>query len=286
MKTDKEMMDIVLNMAKNDERIRLLMQTGSRVDANSIEDIFQSYDFVCGVSDILSIKNDPNFLKPFGPVMLLYERDRIRVEAAQKPEFYSYEFILEDTNKVNMLLLTYNKLQSYMEKETLLKVLIDKDGIINRKLTPSDYSHRIEKPTKYEFENICMEFFLETVEVAKGIYRDQMFYAQQRYGRAHELLGKMIYIYVGSLYEFGISIGTNGKNIKQYLPVNVLDKVVRICPGDDKDSMWATLFNGYMLFRQVGLEAAEKMRYEYPKKEDREVIKYVRSIWKYYTEKM
>ena len=100
--------------------------------------------------------------------MLLYERDRIRVEAAQKPEFYSYEFILEDTNKVNMLLLTYNKLQSYMEKETLLKVLIDKDGVINRRLTPSDYSHRIEKPTKYEFENICMEFFLKTVEIEIG----------------------------------------------------------------------------------------------------------------------
>jgi aminoglycoside 6-adenylyltransferase len=41
MRTEKEMMDIILNFAKNDERVRVVTMEGSKLNKNAPKDIFQ-----------------------------------------------------------------------------------------------------------------------------------------------------------------------------------------------------------------------------------------------------
>lgn len=44
MRTEKEMYDLILNIANNDERIRAVYLNGSRTNPNVPKDIFQDYD--------------------------------------------------------------------------------------------------------------------------------------------------------------------------------------------------------------------------------------------------
>ena len=46
MRTEREMMDLILSTAKEDERIRAVCLEGSRVNPNAPRDIFQDYDVV------------------------------------------------------------------------------------------------------------------------------------------------------------------------------------------------------------------------------------------------
>ena len=46
MRSDKEMFDLILDIAKGDDRIRAVYMNGSRTNPNAILDIFQDYDIV------------------------------------------------------------------------------------------------------------------------------------------------------------------------------------------------------------------------------------------------
>lgn len=46
MRTEQEMFNLILNIAKNDKRIPAVYMNGSRTNPNAIKDIFQGYDIV------------------------------------------------------------------------------------------------------------------------------------------------------------------------------------------------------------------------------------------------
>lgn len=46
MRSEKEMFDLILDIAKGDDRIRAVYMNGSRTNQNAIPDIFQDYDIV------------------------------------------------------------------------------------------------------------------------------------------------------------------------------------------------------------------------------------------------
>jgi len=52
MRSEKEMMGLILNAAREDERIRAVIMNGSRVNPNVKRDCFQDYDIVYVVKDI------------------------------------------------------------------------------------------------------------------------------------------------------------------------------------------------------------------------------------------
>ena len=46
MRTETEMMELILSVAKEDERIRAVYMNGSRTNPNAPKDLFQDYDIV------------------------------------------------------------------------------------------------------------------------------------------------------------------------------------------------------------------------------------------------
>ncbi|WP_420810272.1 aminoglycoside 6-adenylyltransferase [Halalkalibacterium halodurans] len=52
MRTEQEMMDAILTIAKKEERIRVVYMNGSRTNSNVPKDLFQDYDIVYVVTDI------------------------------------------------------------------------------------------------------------------------------------------------------------------------------------------------------------------------------------------
>ena len=51
MRTEKEMFELILGVAKRDERVRAVYMNGSRANPNVKKDLFQDYDIVYAVME-------------------------------------------------------------------------------------------------------------------------------------------------------------------------------------------------------------------------------------------
>lgn len=60
MRSEKEMYDLILDIAKRDERIRAVYMNGSRANPNIKKDIFQDYDIVYVVTETKTFIEDKN----------------------------------------------------------------------------------------------------------------------------------------------------------------------------------------------------------------------------------
>ena len=58
MRSDKEMFDLILNVARNDDDIRAVIMNGSRVNPNVKKDPFQDFDIVYFVRDVEPYKGN------------------------------------------------------------------------------------------------------------------------------------------------------------------------------------------------------------------------------------
>lgn len=71
MRSEKEMMDLVLSLAEQDERIRIVTLEGSRANINIPKDEFQDYDVTYFVTDVESFTLKDEWLKSFGNIIMM-----------------------------------------------------------------------------------------------------------------------------------------------------------------------------------------------------------------------
>ena len=77
MRSEKEMFDLILGVAKQDERIRAVYMNGSRANPNAKKDIFQDYDIVYVVKETASFIANPEWKTIFGDPIIFQEPDRL-----------------------------------------------------------------------------------------------------------------------------------------------------------------------------------------------------------------
>lgn len=65
------MLDKILNIANEDNRIRGVFLNGSRADANATHDAYCDYDIVYLVENIQSFTNDKEWYKTFGEILIM-----------------------------------------------------------------------------------------------------------------------------------------------------------------------------------------------------------------------
>ena len=59
MRSEKEMMDLILSIAYEDDRIRAVILNGSRTNPNVKPDLFQDYDIVYLVTEVAPFLQQP-----------------------------------------------------------------------------------------------------------------------------------------------------------------------------------------------------------------------------------
>lgn len=77
MRSEKEMYDLILDIAKRDERIRAVYMNGSRANPNIKKDIFQDYDIVYVVTETKTFIEDKKWTSNFGELIIFQEPDKL-----------------------------------------------------------------------------------------------------------------------------------------------------------------------------------------------------------------
>lgn len=71
MRSESEMMRLILDLGNRDKRIRLVTLEGSRTNKNVPRDRFQDYDISYFVTDIDSFKSNDEWLEHFGEMIMM-----------------------------------------------------------------------------------------------------------------------------------------------------------------------------------------------------------------------
>ena len=251
MRSESQMIELILDTARMDDRIRAVIMNGSRANPNAPRDIFQDYDIVYIVTDVLSFKQDPTWIERFGELMILQLPDDM--SDPPPPDHYGYAYLMQfaDGNRIDLTLYPVAKLDQ-LEEDSLSILLLDKDGIIPP-FPPSNESDYLPKPpTAKQFADCCNEFWWVCPYVAKGLWREEIIYAKCMFDEyVREELMKMLVWYIGSNTQFLKNPGKLGKYFKKYLEPELWDLLQKTYADASYEHTWDALLTMCTLFRRT-----------------------------------
>lgn len=278
MRSEKEMLDLILNVAKNDDNVRAVIMNGSRVNANAKKDPFQDFDIVYFVRDVEPYRRNAAFIKPFGELMIMQLPEDMIDPPAENDGHYTYLMQFLDGNRIDLSLYPLENI-SALTADSLTVVLLDKDRLIPDLTPPSDRDYLPKKPTAKLFEDCCNEFWWVSPYVAKGLWRGELTYAKHMLDvYVREQLMKMLTWYFGVQTDFQKSPGKLGKYLKGSLEPEIWKLLENTYADSQPEHIWDSLFVMGDLFRRVGQGVAEHFDFAYPEQDDRNVTRYLHHI--------
>ena len=279
MRTENEMLDLILNTAKENHRIRAVHMNGSRANPNAPKDKYQDYDIVFRVTGTEWFLENPDWLSAFGELIMLQEPDKnnaARGESIDPGRYYAWLMLFKDGNRIDLTIET--DCDDYGE-DTLTVPLLDKDNILPQIAPSSDVGYYVKRPTEGQYLSACNNFWWCLQNVAKGIARDELTYAMNMYVQVvHEKLEDMVSWYIGVHNEFAVNVGMWGKYFKKYLPEELYAMYKKTYSDADYCNLWNAVFTACELFRIIATDVGVKLGYEYNMQDDANMTEYLRKV--------
>ena len=167
MRTEPEMLDLILQTAKN-LKAEAVALSGSRTNDQVQNDEFQDYDVVFIVDDLDNLTSDLTWLDQFGNRMI--EQHNILGNRRL------YLMLFEDGNRIDLTLCPKDHIQEWVDSEADYTVLKDEKGLFES-YSPSPKRFWTSPASETDFEKACNEFWWVSAYVVKGICRKQVTYA-------------------------------------------------------------------------------------------------------------
>lgn len=282
MRTEQEMYDLILAFAREDERIQVVAMNGSRANPNAPRDAFQDYDIVFLVTEMDSFLADDGWLDYFGKRIIMQKPEAMELFPSERENRFSYLMLFEDGNRIDLTLLQLNKLESYLKEDSILQILLDKDGIVPALPESTDQDYWIKRPTPGMFDDCCNEFWWLSTYVAKGLARNELPYANAHLDLMRNQLMTMLSWQVGLEKGFTFSIGKDYKYLKKHIAGEDMAQLLCTWRMDNPENIWQSMFQACDLFRRPSLEVAYELSYCIPNF-DEEVKRYLIAISISYT---
>lgn len=281
MRSEREMMELLLKFAAEDDRIRLVTLEGSRANRNISPDRFQDYDISYFVTDMESFKENDDWLGVFGNRLMMQKPEDMELFPPELGNWFSYLMLLEDGNKLDLTLIPIEESEAYFSKsDGLVEVLLDKDALVRREVVPNDRQYWVRKPTAREFDDCCNEFWMVSTYIVKGLARKEFLFAVDHlHGIARPQLLRMMAWQIGSSEGYTFSLGKNYKFLDRYLPAEDWDALLSTYSASGYPEMWRSLFVCYELFRKYSKAVARSFGYDYPDYDDA-ITEYTERIYK------
>ncbi len=279
MRTEAQMLDLILDFARLDDRIRIVSMNGSRVNPQIPPDIFQDYDIVYFVEDLTPYIHDLKLIAHFGETIIFQLPDEMGVYLPNPPESYAYLMQFVDGTRIDLTFRLLTGLEEALHADNLTKVLLDKDESVPDLPPPSDGDYLPQAPSKKQFDDCCNEFWWLNPYVAKGLWREELI--GPRYWLEDCLrdeVNKMLTWYFGILTDFNTAPGKQGRFFPEVFSFEIWQMVHWSYSDDSSEDCWESLYTMGNLFRRVAKEVAGHFGYAYPQKEDDRVSGFIRSV--------
>lgn len=281
MRTEEEIIAMLLSVAEEDIRIRGVILNGSRTNPDIKKDRFQDFDVIYLVEDIESYREDLNWINVFGERIIMqmpYSMQLDEEAADTKEERITYLMLFKDLNRIDLNLVDVKNMESC--QDSLNKILLDKDGLFDSIPEPSDRDYLVKKPSQQQFSDCCNEFWWVSTYVVKGLVREEPLYAKDMLeGPVRKMFMKMLAWKVGVENDFSVNLGKSNRFLKRYVHSSFWEDILKTYPDAGLMNIWKSLLLMTQLFHQTGIEVARALDYHYHLEEAKNVEAYIRMMW-------
>ena len=282
MRSEKEVVDTVLNAAGEDEAVRAVIRTNLLPKRE-----YDYYNFCFVVNDIEKYDHDV-FACCFGERILLYRGDR------NYPELFpnntkAHLMVFRDgvTIAVNVMdkdtfLSRYHGEQNHENVwigDTYMKIL-DKDGILpDIERLEEKQTWFAQKPSEEEFSETCNEFWWVLKTFAEYTLRKELLSAMFYLNAAvRDLLNKMIrwdlFLQAGQPVDMGIL----DSNMERLLDEEKFSLYKRTYPAADYESIWEAFAAVVELWRMIAEDVSIRCGYVYSKDTEKNMLSLIKNL--------
>ena len=274
------MLDLILSVAKNDERIRAVILNGSRVNDKIPKDDLQDFDVVFLVKELDSFARESNWMDVFGDRIILQTPNSMNVydsDVTSNQEELVYLMLFKDHNRIDLTLVKVEDRSK--KKDSLTQVLLDKDNLYVEHQDPNDSDYWIKKPTQKEFSDTCNEFWWVSTYVVKALLRNEIMYAKDLQETiVRKMLMSVIAWNIASDYGFEVNLGANNRYLHKYLDSHTLHQIETTYSNYSKVETWNGLMSMIDIFHQQSMELASQLGITYNLTEANNVQSYIQEM--------
>lgn len=279
MRSEKEIINLILSTAKADDRIRVVILNGSRTNPCVKKDEFQDFDVIYLVRDLSTFEEDPNWIDIFGERMIMQMPHSMQLEDVESEgaEAITYLMLFKDLNRIDLNLIDIKNKASCTD--SLNKVLLDKDKLFGTLPEPNEKDYWVRPPSQKAFTDYNNEFWWVSTYVVKGLARAEPLYAKDMLeGPVRSMFMKMLAWYVGSKTGFTINPGKSNRFIKNYVSPIMWESILKTYPDADLKNIWDSLVEMTQLFHELALAVADKNGLQYNLREAENVKDYIQQL--------
>ena len=275
MRTEQEMLSLLLTVAEADERIRAVLLSGSRANPEAPKDAYQDYDVTYFVTDIAPFYANPQWLEArFGKPLILQMPEAMR--GADGDGHFVYLMLFPDGVRIDLSF----AFRPYVDDGEPAVVLLDKDsgaGLLPALPPPNAAFWHARPPTELDFMSCCNDFWWCLNNAAKGIARDELPYVMRMLNEGVRAeLHDMLTWYIGARHGFALSVGKHGKYFKRYLPPEIYARYAATYSGSGYTGITASIYVMCDLFHDLALPVAEAFGFAYRQDEENGMREYLR----------
>ncbi len=282
LRTEKEMMDLILNTAAEDDRIRAVYMNGSRTNPSVSKDIFQDYDVVYVVKETESFQKDRRWIDRFGKRLYMQYPEENGLPlgfSADIHNCYGWLIQLADGNRIDLHVQRIEAAQNGILEDKLCIILLDKDSILPKIPVATEEDYYVKKPECEAFLSVCNEFWWCLNNVAKGLWREEVPYVQDMLNlHIRPQLIKVLSWKIGFANNWAVSIGKSGKYMYRYLSAEEWETFLKTYATYKIDEMWDAVFIMCQLFHQLAGEVGEQMGSCYYVEEGEASFEYLKHV--------
>lgn len=283
MRTEKEIIDLVLDVARKDENIRAVIRT----DLLPVREYLYTYNFYFVVNDVEKYTNDEVFEKCFGERILLFRSDKNYPDMFPNNKAHLMVFRDGVTIVVNAidndtLLSKYHgefEYENVWMGDTFQKIL-DKDNVLP-KIERLEETQTLlsQTPSESEFRGTCNEFWWVLKTFAEYSLREElpaaMFYLNVA---VRDLLNKMLHWHIYLQAGQPVDVGILDSNLEKLLEQEYFILYKRTYPNADYESIWRAYDAVVELWSKVGHAVAERCGYGYPDEVQADMLEFIRKL--------
>ncbi|TGE36290.1 aminoglycoside 6-adenylyltransferase [Desulfosporosinus fructosivorans] len=280
MRTEQEMFDLILDIAKKDERIRAVLLNGSRTNPNAIKDIFQDYDIVYVVEKTKSFRNNKRWIDQFGERLYMQYPEENSYYQSDVESCYGWLIQFTDGNRLDLHVCTLTHVLKDIKGNRLCKILLAKDKCLPNLEEATDEDFWVKKPTEFQFLDTCNEFWWCLNNVAKGLWREEIPSVMDMLNFVvRPQLLRLLGWKIGFETNFTVSIGKSGKHIYRWLEKEKWNAFLKTYSSGAVKDIWKAVFIMCDLFDGIAKEVSHIMNVRYNEIEANNSLKFLKDVY-------
>jgi aminoglycoside 6-adenylyltransferase len=274
MRSEEEVLDMLVAWAQHSDCIRAMRITGSRGDPTRPPDDLSDYDVEVFVRNRNAFEANESWVDAFGEVMVRWPLHPSRtLDGPWTTQLVLYQ----DGVRIDFQITDESPAATPSLGGTY-RILVDKDRAFSADVPADPFA--LCPPDGRAFAERVNAFWWDIVYVPKALCRDELNLAKSMLEGTirFDKLRPLIEWYIGTTVGWEVRTGLSGRWFKRHLSPELWRRYERTFAGSDLDDNWRALYATIGFTRTIARAVARALAFTYPERTDALVTAYIETL--------